>query len=426
MYHLNSSLPAPYELNNAPGYPQASEGPQMSAFAKGGRAKHKKVLAHFSPKELHEMDHLQGHSEKCPKTGLRSYTHLEELLKNPHILGTIHRHAHSHREHHAMGGNIEHLAQGGRHGDTEMALIGPHTHHLFHQLAGRSTTNPNTGHPEFWSLGGVLGGLGTAIKGGASTVGRGLSNAAQAASPLIRQAATSVGQGAKALGKGALSAAQAAAPHVGTALTTLAPIAAQMGTQYLANRLQGTPQEETFNPESMVGMLPESMQGFGKAGLGAYNAYRGGENAQKAFGQGLSQFGQGYGGGLGNAMQGFGGAMSEGQNLRSGLGSAVNRFGQGYGGAFGQGLQNAGQSFGRGQNMGQAFGQGLNQGYQSLGGREGLINSTANILRGYGTQGGMQGAAEREGRGYMNRVMPGYFPQDQNDFEDQGGLAAGY
>ena len=80
MYHLNSSLPAPYELNNTANSnsmetPQTPQMPE-AAMAKGGRAKHKKVLAHFNTKELHEMDHLQGHTERCPKTGLRSYSHL--------------------------------------------------------------------------------------------------------------------------------------------------------------------------------------------------------------------------------------------------------------------------------------------------------------------------------------------------------------
>jgi hypothetical protein len=408
MYHLNSTLPAPYELNSQPMASNANA-PEMSAMARGGRAKHKKILAHFSPKELHEMDHLQGHTERCPKTGLRSYSHLEELLKNPHILGTIHRHAHAHREHHAMGGDINNMAHQGRFGDTEMALIGPHTHHLFHQLAGRSTTNPNTGHPEFWSIGGALSGLGNAVKGAAATAGRGISSAAQAA-----------GRGAKSLGSAALTAGRAAAPHVGTALSNFAPMAAQFGTQYLANRLSGQPQEP-FNPEDYVDMLPESMQGLARAGASAYNARRGGANMQQSFGQGLSQFGQGYGGALGNAMQGFGGAMGQGQNLRAGLGAAASRVGQGYGGALGQSLQSAGQSFGSGQNMGQSLGHGLTRGFQSMGGREGLMNSSANILRGYGAPGGMRGAAQREAQGYMQRALPQYSQQNQyqNPYDDQ-------
>src|SRR5882762_864435 len=175
MYHLNTSIPAPYEMNNS-----MNSSPQLPAMAKGGSAKHKKVLAHFNPKELQVMDHLQGHVERCPKTGLKSYSHLEELFKNPHIIGNVHKHNNAQREHHAMGGNVDHLAAGGRNGDTEMALIGPNTQHLFHQIAGRSTTNPNTGHPEFWSLGG----LGGALSGAASAAGRGLSNVARAAAPM--------------------------------------------------------------------------------------------------------------------------------------------------------------------------------------------------------------------------------------------------
>lgn len=415
MYHLSSSLPAPYELNNS------MNTPELPAMAKGGRAKHKKVLAHFNRKELHVMDHLQGHTERCPKTGLRSYSHLEELFKNPHIVGTVHRHAHGHREHHSMGGNIDHLAQGGRHGDTEMALIGPHTQHLFHQLAGRSTTNPHTGHPEFWSIGPALSGLGGSLRGVGASAARGAANVARGAANAARAAAPIIGQGARTLGSGALSAARAAAPHVGTALTTLAPIAAEVGTQFLANKLQNqtrSPEEQQeFNPmESVVNRLPESMRGIGQAGLGAYNAYRGGASPQQAFGQGLSQYGQQYGGAAGNAMQGFGGALGEGQDYRSAVGSAASRVGQGYGGALGQSLQGAGQAFGRGQDLGQSLGQGASRGFQSLGGREGMINSTANVLRGYGTQGGMRGAAQREAQGYMNRALPQYYPQQQESY----------
>jgi hypothetical protein len=426
MYHLNSSLPAPYELNSSMSTPPT---PMM---AKGGRAKHQKILAHFNPKELHVMDHLQGHTERCPKTGLRSYSHLEELLKNPHIVGTVHRHA---RQHHAMGGNIARLEAGGRHGDTEMALIGPHTNHLFHQLAGRSTINPNTGHPEFWSMNSVLSGLGGALKGAGSAAARGLSSVASAAAPLARQAASAIGQGARSLGTNALAAAKAAAPHVGSALKTLAPMAADLGTQYLTNRIQNMnrpPEEQqdfNFNPESMIDKLPESMQGIGRAGLSAYDAYRGGANPQQAFGQGLSQFGQDYGGNLGNAMQGFGGALGQGQNVRSAIGSAASRVGQGYGGLLGQGLQGAGQAFSGGQDVGQSLRQGLDQGFNYMGGRQGMANAGADILRGYGSQGGMQGAAERVGQNYLSRAMPQYYPQRQEtdqDFYPQEDMGYGY
>jgi hypothetical protein len=420
MYHLNSTLPAPYELSNTNSMNSMSN-PEVPNLAKGGRAKHKKILAHFNRKELDVMDHLQGGTERCPKTGVRSFSHLEELFKNPHLVGTIHKHVHAHRAHHAMGGNIDHMAHEGRHGDTEMALIGPHTMHAFHQVAGKSTVNPHTGQPEFWSMGPALSSLGGALKGAGSAAARGISNAARSAAPVLAQ-------GAKTLGSGALSAAKAAAPHVGTAFNTLAPIAAEVGTQFAANRLRNmnrAPEEqEEFNPaESLVSRLPQSMQGVGQAGLGAYNAYRGGASPQQAFGQGLSQYGQQYGGTAGNAMQGFGGAMSRGQDFRSSLGSAASRVGQGYGGAAGNALQAAGQSFGSGQDWRQSLNQGAQRGFQDMGGRRGLVNSAANILGGYGSEGGMRGAAQREAQGYMNRALPSYYPQQQesyNPYEDQG------
>lgn len=412
MYNLNSSLtptlPAPYELNNSAN----SNSPELEipAMAKGGRAKHKKVLAHFNRKELHIMDHLQGHTERCPKTGIRSYSHLEELFKNPHIVGTVHRHAHAHRAHHAIGGAIEHLAQGGRHGDTEMAMIGPHTQHVFHQLAGRSTTNPHTGHPEFWSIGPALAGLGGALKGAGTAAARGIASGVKAAAPVVAR-------GAQTLGRGALQAAKTAAPHVGNAVSTLAPIALQLGTQYAANRMQNQmlppEQQQEFNPESMIDYLPESIQGLGKAGLGAYQAYQGGADPRQALGHGLSQYGQQYGGNAGNAMQGFGGALSRGQDYRSALGAGASQAGRGYGGAFGRSLEDAGNAFGSGQDMGRSLEHGLQGGFQSLGGRRGAINSAANILRGYGTQGGMQGAAQREAQGYMNRALPQYYSEPQ-------------
>ena len=358
MYHLNSTLPAPYELN--------APSPMMTALARGGKVKHRKVIAHFNPKELHILDHLQGHQERDHKTGLRSYSHLEELLKNPHIIGSIHRHT---AHHHAQGGGayLHHLREGGRHGDTELALIGPHTHHLFNQLAHGSTINPHTGHPEYWSLGGILGGIGSALKSGASTIGKGISSAAKSAAPMLSN-----------LASGALKAGKAIAPHLGTLATTLGPVAAQMAMQKFmpqeqqSGEAQQPAQEQEFNPENMINMLPESFRGLGQAGLRAFNAYRGGASPQQAFGQGLSQFGGGFGGTLGNAMQGFGSALEKGQDIRAGLGQAAQRVGQGYGGRFGQALQGAGQAFGEGQDLGNSLSRGFQQGLRGRGKEYGM------------------------------------------------------
>lgn len=295
MYNFNApQLPAPYELpqNNMSMYQASQSMQQPQSFARGGHAKSKKmVIAHVNPKELDALDHLQGNKERCPKTGLRCYSHLEELIKNPHIAEAIHTHA---RRHRSEGGStygtpeLEHLAEGGRNGDNELALIGPHTHHMLNQLAGHPTNNPHTGHPEYFSLGSFLGGLWNKVKGWG----------------------------------------QAAAPHLQGIAAAAAPQLAQMGQQYLGQK---------FGNEGAMGkvgqmagaMLPVALnrltsggaqspfhtaagQGLGR-GLQAYN---GGATGAQALGQGIQHAGQQFNGSrLGGAMQGVGSALNQGQGL---------------------------------------------------------------------------------------------------------------
>lgn len=292
MYNMNTALPAPYELN-APAQMAYSAAPPMMAH--GGRAKHRKmVLVHANPKELDIMDHLQGDMERCPRTGLRSYGHLEELFKNPHIVANVHHHArrnhhamgghqpihhmHSHHPHHAMAAhqNMHHLAEEGRHGDTEMALIGHHTRHLFDQLAGHPTRNPHTGHPEYFNLKDALSGAWNAIKGVGSTI----------------------------------------APYAGTALGGLfgGPAGAAAGMaagQGLSKLLGGG---ENASP---------AMQTLGQGAQRAYDAYKGGLSPQQALAHGTQYIGGRMGGGVGKALQGFGSAYSQGQGLGSSLGQGA-------------------------------------------------------------------------------------------------------
>lgn len=294
MYSLNSNLPAPYELN-------AQAAPSQPAMmARGGRAKHRRmVIAHFNPRELDVLDHLQGETERCPKTGLRSYSHLEELFKNPHIVANVHHHA---RKHHAMGGSaeLEHLAEGGRHGDSEIALIGPHTHHLLNQLAGHSTRNPNTGHPEYWSLKNFLSGAWDTIKG----------------------------------------AGAALAPVAGQALGTMfgGPEGAALGGaagQGLSRLLGGGQNPSPFNKT------------LGEGAQSAWNAYNsGGMSPGQAFSHGIQKVGAGMGGGLGRAMQGFGSAYSQGQGLRDSLRQGAQSGFESMGGK--QGLMNSAQNIMKG------------------------------------------------------------------------------
>lgn len=283
MYNLNTQLPAPYQLNSGAstsGTPESTSSSFVTqplappTMARGGRAKcSKKIIAHFNPEELRVLDHLQGHQEICPKTKLRSYSHLEELLKNPHIVGNIHRHMKA-RSHHAMGGTstnaseLTHLAAGGRHGDTELALIGPHTHHLFNQLAGHSTTNPNTGHPEYWGLGDLLGGAWDAIKG----------------------------------------AGRALLPMAGTALGTMigGPAGGAiggMGGKWLGGLLS--------DDES-----PPEAQALSQGAQKAHNSYRRGTSPRQAAGRGFKHMGSRFGNsGLGGSFRGMGSSLMRGQGF---------------------------------------------------------------------------------------------------------------
>lgn len=343
MYHLNESLPAPYELNQAQ--------PQPQAFARGGSAKSSKkskmILAHFNPTELHVLDHLQGHQEKCGKTGLRSYSHLEELLKNPHIVNSVHHHV---RQHHAEGGStygaheLEHLAHEGRNGDTEMALIGPHTHHVFNSLAGHPTINPYSGHPEYFSLKGVLGGLWNGIKGVGSKIGGIAKSAFQ--SPAV--------QGLAQAGIGALGGALGSkiGGNAGSYISnTLTPMASKMLPQVANKVLSGVQESPTTQA---IG------QGLGR-GL---EAYQNGVSPRQALGQGIAHTGQQFGsGGLGSAMQGFGRGLSQNQSLGQSLKEGAHAGFQGMGGV--QGLQKAGQNILSRYQQGASPRNALGQGVQS-------------------------------------------------------------
>ena len=352
--------------------PQAAQSAPM-AFAHGGHVgtkRGKMVMAHFSKHELNDLDHLQGKVEKCPRTGMRSYSHLEEILKNPHILANVHHHtAEHHRDmgghmggmpmaHYAEGGmpmshyagggmpmmhyshgghanyhdgQLNHMANEGVHGDTELALIGPHTNHVFNQLAtGGCVTNPHTGHPQYWSLGGLLGGLGSAIKGGASALGRGAMAAGRAA-------ATHAGT----LGRGMVSAAKAAAPAVGAfgkaampyAMEALKPQLAKLGSAggvnlgELAHAGIGAIGDTAFDKMSGPGGPMNNPNahamgsGFGKALESKTN----GGNWGESVGQGLHHAGSQMEGTRGAALRGTGMGLASGEGIGKSLaGGAAN------------------------------------------------------------------------------------------------------
>jgi len=177
---------------------------QPSAYAHGGKIKRGKlIISHFNPHELDTLDELQGKRESCPRSGMRSYSHLEELLKNPHILRGIHHHTQQHAAHRAAGGamhdyhnpQLNQMASSGIHGDSELALIGPHTKsvldNLLRSTGNNVTVNPQTAHPQYFGLGDILGGISGAlgklplVGGLASGLVNGIGGLAKSAAPML-------------------------------------------------------------------------------------------------------------------------------------------------------------------------------------------------------------------------------------------------
>lgn len=328
----------------------------VQAYAHGGRIKRgKMVIAHMSPHELNILDHLQGKIEKCPRSGMRSYTHLEEILKNPHLLASVHHHArehhakhgHQHAEHHAHGGNVghhdyhnshlNHLAAGGVHGDSELALIGPHTKHVFDQLASGSTVNPHTHHPQYWSLGGALGGLWNTIKGGVSKMAPTVAAAGKALLPSVMPAIQNF--------------AQSKLGPVGGALAGALPGLAEKGLDRIAGPQGANPRGEAIG------------QGLA-AGL---DSYKSGQGLGKSLGSALSTTGQNMAGSaMGEAMSGMGEGLQQGRGIGASMMQGGRRGFERAGGmgALASGAKNLMGAVRGGQPVGQALAQ---QGRQAMG-----------------------------------------------------------
>ena len=295
----------------------------------------------MAPHELNVLDYLQGGVEKERKTGIKSYSHLEHLLKNPHIKKKIYNKS---RESHAAGSQVGEslhqklnsenpemrnermidlileklrnhpgtlneqevsiLEQFGRNGDRTLAAIGPETKSLFDKMARNKTKNPNTGLPEYWSLQDVLGKLGSVLHG--------------------------AWEGAKKHAPGFLnSAAQAAVPHL-----------TKMATDQIDKRFG------TDSPMSgALGSLAQMGGGLASTGV---NALAGGKTHR-------------YGERLGDAAGYMADMASQGQTGKRALGHGFDRFGQNLGGKTGNALTQVGQNMQRGQGFRQAGRQVMQQ-----------------------------------------------------------------
>ena len=381
---MPQTLPAPYQLNKSSPTPMVthdfnspmsdSVNPMMySAMKRGGRAKSRGfATVHMNPHEISIMEHLQGGNSRYNRDGVKEFHHLEQLLKNPHILQSAHHHA---RAHHAEGGSthedIEHLREGGRFGDTELAAIGPHTQNFFNQLAGHPTQNPYTGHPEYWGIGNALKGITSAVKGGLGAAGRVAGNVGRAA-----------GRAASTVGRAAVSGARAAAPHLATVAREALPAVLPMAQEALGNRFGGLGQlaGEAIGNAATNALGPQEgpvspyHEALGRAiGQGA-ESYRGGASPRQAFGQGVQSAGSHLGGGMGSALEGMGQSIGAGNNARNVLRS------------------------------------GANAGFEAMGGRQGLADAASNVAQGfgYGGMGGAHMAAKHQFNDYRNRALPQY------------------
>ncbi len=133
-----------------------------------------KIVAHFGLDELQDLDqfllktlqeiyktNLPEDILFDPETGLRNYTPLDTILKEPEIYEALSSAFSQPQQKFAMGGEVnepgrpidpelEKLRLEGRHGDTELAIITPFLLETFSKWAGHPPSeNPQTGLPEF-------------------------------------------------------------------------------------------------------------------------------------------------------------------------------------------------------------------------------------------------------------------------------------
>lgn len=341
-------------------HPMTAQG--QNSYAKGGLTRRDMVRVDMNPREIDVLEHLQGHCERCPRTGLRSLKNFDDLLRNPHIMGNMHKHAQAY----AHGGQIgaTHPAEHPTHGDIESVWIGKHTNNILKHLAPHVTYNPHTGDPQYWSLGGALGGAWNAIKGAGSAawdttrnkIIPGMASIGSKALPYIQEAAAK-GAGARFGPMGEMG-------------VNLLGGAAQSGLESLSHMGDNPISQNTANA---IG-----------TGLGAgLQSKLAGSSAMHSMGAALNQGGDAYGGALGRGAQGMGNAMQQGQGLKQSFGSGLNKASDYYSGALGGAMQGAGQSLMQNAGLRQGaknIGMGA---FQGAGGAQGLPQMGSSLYNQY-------------------------------------------
>lgn len=280
-----------------------------------------KIVAHFSPDEISDLNKAQGGEVFDPETGLRDYTPLDSLIKIPEIREAIIADFSQKKQKFAIGGEVEEqgrpidpelekLRMEGRHGDTELAIITPYFLDFFSELSGHPPhENPHTGLPEF-------GGAGSFIKSTVRAVGA-------LFGPITGFAASKLtGQSTSAALKNAgVGAALATLPFIGSALG---------GSGGFGSFLGGS--SGAAGSGGFLGNIGSGLGNFFGMGGGSSPAVVGADTVGRmlpasAFGQNMIQAaGQtGSGGFLGNILGSFGGGAGGSGGLLSSLGSGIGK-----------------------------------------------------------------------------------------------------
>lgn len=284
------------------------------------------IIAHFNPQELKSLDKEQGSRTNIPGTMTPHYKGLEKILSTPGAQHMVRKAF----EHHASGGavgesarEVESMKARGRHGDTEMAYIGPNTKRVLDSLLSdvtggrineRNNKHPSTGKPEYFGLGKFLGGVGKTVSSGLNTLGNAAGNFATNALP------------------GAIAGGMMGGPEGALAGGMEGGLSGMMAPQ------QQMPQQPQYQPPQYSNYQPGQMQS---------QMNQANQQGQSQLGQ-ASQYGQNQ---LGQANQRGQSAMSNMNQMGQGLISHLaNRASQGLnqGTQYGQNAMNQGTQMGQG------------------------------------------------------------------------------
>lgn len=240
-------------------------------------------IAHFNPHELALMDEIQGGKTPDPKTGLPEYFVLAQMLEqDPSLIELL---AESFMQFHEQHGKhmqnpnpeMEQMAQDGRFGDTELAIIPDSLAEILDSLIGGPQLNPEDGKREYF-FGALLGLLGRAIPSLIGAGSRIAGGAARAAGTLGRSSGKFLGAASRAAPKVARTLGNTAKQGFQTAVKNAPAIGrfannsglTGMAAQYLMDKMmpQSTPSQEPQYDDSSYGDSYDDGSSYGDSSYG--------------------------------------------------------------------------------------------------------------------------------------------------------------